>query len=63
MTTFIYCAITFLVTLIVAGPAAFLIGSAHRKKVAEAEIGSAEDQAKRSSTRHINRPKQRKKNC
>ena len=45
--TIIYCAITFFVTLIVAGAAAFFIGVAYRKKVAETEIGNAEDQAKR----------------
>ena len=45
--TIIYCAITFFVTLIVAGAAAFFIGVAYRKKTAETEIGSAEDQAKR----------------
>ena len=46
-TTILYCVITFAVTLIAAGAAAFFIGVAYRKKVAEAEIGSAEDQAKR----------------
>lgn len=45
--TIIYCAITFFVTLIVAGAAAFFIGVAYRKRVAETEIGNAEDQAKR----------------
>jgi len=43
----LFCAIAFVAAAIIFGVAAFYIGIAHRKKIAEAEIGSAEDQAKR----------------
>ena len=46
-TLILYCTITFLIALIIGGVIAFFIGVAYRKKVAETEIGSAEDQAKK----------------
>ena len=46
-TVILYCAIAFLIAFIIGGVIAFFIGIAYRKKVAESEIGSAEDQAKK----------------
>ena len=43
----LFCAIAFFAAAIIFGVSAFYIGIAHRKKIAEAEIGSAEDQAKK----------------
>lgn len=41
----LYCCITFVVTAIIVGLIFFKIGIAYRKKVAETEIGNAEEQA------------------
>ncbi len=46
-TVILYCAIAFLIAFIIGGVIAFFIGIAYRKKVAESEIGSAEEQAKK----------------
>lgn len=46
-TVFLYCAIAFVVGAIIFGVIAFFVGMSHRKKVAEAEVGSAEDQARK----------------
>lgn len=44
--TILYCALTFVVSGVICGFVAFKIGVNYRKKVAEMEIGSAEDKAK-----------------
>ena len=46
-TVILYCAIAFVAALLIGGVIAFFIGVAYRKRVAESEIGSAEDQAKK----------------
>ena len=46
-TTVLYCAISAVVALLVGGVVAFFLGVKYRKKVAEAELGSAEEEAKR----------------
>ncbi len=46
-TTVLYCAISAVVALLVGGVVAFFLGIKYRKKVAEAELGSAEEEAKR----------------
>ena len=43
----LYCAIAFVVSGVLFGFIAFKLGVNYRKKVAEAEIGSAEEQAKK----------------
>lgn len=47
MTTILLCVASFVVAAVIAGIIAFKIGVSYRKKVAEAEIGSAEDEAKK----------------
>ena len=46
-TVILYCVIAFVVAAILFGVIAFFLGVAYRKRVAEAEIGSAEEQAKK----------------
>ena len=46
-TTILFCVIAFFVGGLVFGVAAFFVGVKYRKRVAEAEIGSAEEEAKR----------------
>lgn len=46
-TVILFCALSFVVALLIGGVVAFFLGISHRKRVAEAEIGSAEDQAKK----------------
>ncbi len=43
----LYCVIAFVVAAVVFGIVAFKIGVSYRKKIAEAEIGSAEEQARK----------------
>ncbi len=45
--TILYCVISFLVAGVIFGLIAFKLGIRYRKKIAEAEIGSAEEQAKK----------------
>ena len=45
--TVISCVISFVVAAVIAGIIAFKLGVSYRKKVAEAEIGSAEDEARK----------------
>lgn len=45
--TILYCVISFLVAGVILGLIAFKLGIRYRKKIAEAEIGSAEEQAKK----------------
>ena len=46
-TVILFCVLSFVVALLIGGVVAFFLGVSHRKRVAEAEIGSAEDQAKK----------------
>ena len=46
-TVILFCVLSFVVALLIGGAVAFFLGVSHRKRVAEAEIGSAEDQAKK----------------
>ena len=41
------CVITFVVTAVIAGVVAFKLGISYRKRIAEAELGAAEEQAKK----------------
>ena len=45
--TILYCVISFLASGVIFGLIAFKLGIRYRKKIAEAEIGSAEEQAKK----------------
>ena len=52
-TVILFCVLSFVVALLIGGVVAFFLGVSHRKHVAEAEIGSAEDQAKKDHQRSL----------
>lgn len=59
--TWIACVITGVITCIVAGVLFFFIGVTYRKKIAEKELGSAEEEAKRILSDAIKAAESRKK--
>lgn len=60
-TTILFCILSFLAGALILGFAAFFLGVKYRKKVAEAEFGSAEEEAKRIISEAIKTAEAKKK--